>query len=75
MHVLTLAAYARTGALDPGVLRMFALVAPAMLIPSLLGAWLFHRVSERGFERLVLALLLASGIGMLASAGRTLWAH
>jgi uncharacterized membrane protein YfcA len=74
MHMLALAAYARTGTLDPGVLRLFALVAPAMLIPSLLGAHLFHRVSERSFERIVLGLLLASGIGMLASVGRTLWA-
>ncbi|THD42863.1 MAG: sulfite exporter TauE/SafE family protein [Bradyrhizobium sp.] len=75
MHLLTLAAYARTGGLDAGALRLFALVAPAMLIPSLLGARLFHRVDDRGFERLVLALLLASGLGMLVSTGRTLWAR
>jgi hypothetical protein len=75
MHMLALAAYARTGTLDPGVLHLFAVVAPAMLIPSLLGAYLFHRVSERGFERIVLGLLLASGIGMLASTARLLWAR
>ena len=73
MHILVLAAYARTGTLDPGVLRLFALVAPAMLIPSLLGAHLFHRVCESSFERIVLGLLLASGIGMLASVGQVLW--
>jgi uncharacterized protein len=73
MHTLALAAYARTGTLDPGVLRLFALVAPAMLIPSFLGARLFHRASERDFERIVLGLLLVSGLAMLASAGRTLW--
>ena len=73
MQVLTLAAYARTGALDAGALRLFAVVAPAMLIPSFLGARLFPRVSERGFERLALVLLVASGLGMLVSAGRTLW--
>jgi uncharacterized membrane protein YfcA len=73
MHGLALAAYARTGTLDVNALRLFAVVAPAMLIPSFLGARLFHRVSERGFERIVLALLLVSGLGMLASAGRTFW--
>ena len=72
MQVLTLAAYARTGALDAGALRLFAVVAPAMLIPAFLGARLFPRVSERGFERLALVLLVASGLGMLVSAGRTL---
>ena len=46
-----------------------------MLIPSFLGARLFHRVSERGFERIVLALLLVSGLGMLASTGRSLWSR
>jgi uncharacterized membrane protein YfcA len=75
MHGLALTAYARTGTLDANALRLFVVVAPAMLIPSFLGARLFHRVSERGFERIVLALLLVSGLGMLASTGRTLWAR
>ena len=53
--------------------RLFALVAPAMLIPSYFGARLYHRFSEKTFERLVLALLLASGLALLVGGARTLW--
>ena len=67
MHSLTLAAYAASGLLDGGTLRLFAVAAPAMVIPSLLGARLYRRVSEAGFRRLVLVLLLGSGVGLLVS--------
>ncbi len=73
MHVLTLSAYARTGTLDATTFHLFGLVAPAMLIPSYIGARLYHRFSEKTFERLVLALLLASGIALLVGGARTLW--
>jgi hypothetical protein len=74
MHVLTLSAYASTGTLDATSFRLFALVAPAMLIPSYIGARLYRRASERAFERLVLALLLASGIALVVGGVRALWA-
>lgn len=50
------------------MLPLFALVAPAMLIPSLLGARLYIGISELAFRRLVLALLTASGVALLASS-------
>jgi len=50
------------------MLPLFALVAPALLIPSLLGARVYMGLSEIGFRRVVLALLTASGVVMVASA-------
>ena len=73
LHVLTLSAYASTGTLDATAFRLFALVAPAMLIPSYIGARLYRRASEKAFERLVLALLLASGIALLVGGAKALW--
>jgi len=73
MHVLTLCAYASTGTLDATAFRLFALVAPAMLIPSYFGARLCRRFGEKAFERLALALLLASGAGLLVGVARALW--
>ena len=67
MHGLTLAAYFAGGLITVPTLTTFAIAAPAMVVPSLLGARLYARVSESGFRRLVLLLLLASGVALLAS--------
>lgn len=72
MHTLTLTAYARTGTLDATAFRLFILVAPAMLIPSYIGAHFYHRFSEQAFERLVLAVLLASGVALVVGGVRAL---
>ena len=69
--VLTLAAYARTGAVDPADLRLFAIVAPAALAASFVGARLAGGGGAVG--RIALLVALASGLGMLIIAGRTLW--
>jgi uncharacterized membrane protein YfcA len=47
---------------------MFAVVAPALLVPVLLGSRLYIGLSELAFRRLVLVLLTASGAVMLAAA-------
>jgi len=65
MHVVTLTVYARTGGLAALDWRLFALAAPAMLIPSYFGARLYRRFSERAFQRVILSLLLFSGFAML----------
>ena len=70
---LTLAAYARTGAVEPNDLRLFAIVAPVALVASFLGARLAGRSGGRTVGRIALALTLASGVAMLLMAGRTLW--
>ena len=72
MHTLTLASYATSGILTGETLRLVAVAAPAMLVPVLLGARLYSRLSGAGFRRLLLSLLLLSGLGLLASVLRRL---
>ncbi len=67
MHTLTLAAYAAGGLITAPTLGLFAVAAPAMVIPSLIGARLYAGVSEAGFRRMVLVLLMVSGIMLLVS--------
>lgn len=45
-----------------------AWVAPALVIPALLGAKLYDRIGQIAFRRIVLSVLTASGLAMLASA-------
>ena len=65
MHTLTLTAYFATGLVTAQTGLMFAVAGPAMAIPSLLGARLYARVSPEGFRRVILCLLLASGVALL----------
>jgi uncharacterized membrane protein YfcA len=73
MHALTLTIYARTGTLDAATVRLFAIVAPAMLIPSYFGGRLYGSFSEKTFARMILLLLLASGVAMAFGSARELW--
>lgn len=68
MQALTLAIYAASGLLTRQTLFLFALMAPTMVVPSLLGARLYGRFSEIGFRRLILILLSLSGIVLLLSS-------
>lgn len=62
MHVATLTAYVVAGhAITGEVLGLFAIIAPALVIPALLGAMLFRRMNQKAFRRLVLGLLFVSG--------------
>jgi uncharacterized membrane protein YfcA len=70
MHVTTLTVYSRTGTLDATTLKLFAVAAPAMLIPSFFGTRLYGRFSEKTFTRVVFILLLGSGAALLVSAAR-----
>ena len=72
MHTLTLTVYIVDGAITAETGRMFAIVAPALVVPCLIGARLYSRVSELQFRRMVLGLLFLSGLGLLASAGSRL---
>ncbi|HKN31350.1 MAG TPA: hypothetical protein VJY34_27100 [Roseiarcus sp.] len=73
MHVMTIAVYAASGTLAHADVRQFLIVAPAMLIPSYLGAHVFTRFTKRAFTRAVLVALLASGIALVYGAMRSLW--
>ncbi len=68
MLTVTFITYMATGIVKREMLPHFAIVIPAMLIPSLLGARLYAGISETGFRKVVLGLLTASGIALLAAA-------
>jgi len=66
MHAVTLAAYFASGLVTREALRLFLVVAPAMLAPTLAGVWLYDRCSDAAFRRVVLGLLAASGAVLVA---------
>jgi uncharacterized protein len=61
MHGLTMAAYLATGTISAEAARLCLVVAPAMLVPTLVGARLYRRFSDTAFRKIVLGLLAASG--------------
>ena len=67
MQGLTIAVYIVTGTITTKTLPFFVIEAPAMLLPTLIGARLYLRFSEAGFRRLILLLLTASGLVLVAS--------
>ncbi len=49
-------------------MRLFLIGLPALLAGSWLGLRLYSRLDETGFRRVVLVLLLASGLALAAPA-------
>ena len=68
MLAVTFCSYLATGIATLEMAPLFAVVAPAMLLPSLLGARLYLGISEAAFRKVVLGLLTASGVALLAAA-------
>lgn len=68
MQAVTFAIYVASGVITRKTLPMFAVVAPALLIPTLLGTRLYLGISEATFRKIVLSLLTLSGIALLASS-------
>ena len=68
MQVVTFASYLATGILEPRMLPLLAVVAPAVLVPVLLGARVYLGISDLAFRKVVLGLLTASGIALLAAS-------
>lgn len=68
MLTCAMAAFIAKGIVTRDMLPMFAIVAPAMLVPTLLGARLYVGLSEESFRRVVLTLLTLTGIAFLASS-------
>nr|WP_223992845.1 sulfite exporter TauE/SafE family protein [Cupriavidus pampae] len=66
--IVTMAVYVGTGIVTTDMLPKFAIVAPAMLIPTLLGTRVYLGISDVAFRRIVLSLLTLSGVAMLAAA-------
>ena len=65
MHMATLTAYALSGAITGEILVLFAWIAPALAIPAVLGVLLFRRLATRTFRRMILLLLLVSGLTLV----------
>lgn len=65
---VTMITYIAKGNVTKEMLPQFAIIAPAMLIPNLLGARLYKGISDILFKKIVLSLLTASGITLLISA-------
>jgi len=57
--------YAAAGRIDAAVLTKVLVLAPVTFAAGLAGAWAHDRVPERAFRRLVMALLLVSGLAMV----------
>jgi uncharacterized membrane protein YfcA len=55
------------GTVDTQTLRLFILGLPILLVGTWLGLRLYGRVDESGFRKIVLALLLASGLALIFS--------
>ncbi|MCC4607755.1 sulfite exporter TauE/SafE family protein [Xanthomonas campestris pv. zinniae] len=68
MLLVTMATYLGSGAVTWDMLPLFAIVAPAMHVPTLLGARLYVGLSEATFRQVVLGLLTVSGVAMLLSS-------
>jgi len=65
---VTMGVYLARGLVTRDMLPLFGVVAPAMLLPVLLGARLYVGISEASFRKVVLVMLTASGLALLASA-------
>ena len=65
---VTMAVYLFKGVVTRDMLPMFGIVAPAMLVPTLLGGRLYRGLSDQRFRQIVLGLLTASGVALLGSS-------
>lgn len=66
--VVTMGAYLATGIVTRQMWPLFAVVAPAMLVPTLIGTRIYRGLDEARFRQIVLGLLTASGVALLASS-------
>ncbi|KRC70786.1 Sulfite exporter TauE/SafE [compost metagenome] len=68
MLMVTMASYVLTGVVTRDMLPLFAMIVPAMLVPTLLGTRVYVGISDVTFRRVVLGLLTLSGFALLASS-------
>jgi len=68
MHVVTMTAYAASGLLTKERASWLLVAIPAMLIPSLLGAKLYTKISDVAFRRMILVILALTGVALLLSS-------
>jgi uncharacterized membrane protein YfcA len=68
MHMVTLTGYGVSGLFTAERAKWLLIAIPAMLIPALLGAKLYTKISDVAFRRLILVLLSMTGIALLVSS-------
>jgi len=68
MLSVTVVTYVAAGLVTRAMLPMLAIVLPAMLIPTLLGARIYLGISEAMFRTLVLSLLILSGLALVGAS-------
>jgi uncharacterized membrane protein YfcA len=64
---LALASFAVAGLLDARFVDAFLIALPATIAGSLIGQWLYRRLSDDTFTRVVLLVLLAAGMSLVWS--------
>jgi uncharacterized protein len=64
-HGAALAWLGGTGAVGPHMLEMFAMALPALALGAWLGLHLYGRVDAAQFRKVLLGLLLVSGVGLV----------
>jgi uncharacterized protein len=65
---VAMAAYILSGTVRWSDVPLFAIVAPALVIPAIIGSRIYIGISEANFRKIILSLLTGSGIALLASA-------
>jgi uncharacterized protein len=66
--LMALLAFGGTGIVTRDTMRLFLIGLPALLVGTVLGWFLYGKLDEVTFRRIVLALLLVSGVALAASA-------
>lgn len=66
--MVTFCSYVGTGIVTRAMVPLLGVVAVALLIPALLGARVYHGISEIAFRKVVLALLTLSGVALLGAS-------
>lgn len=64
---MMLAASAVWGLIGWAFLKGALIVAPSTIIGAYCGEWLYRRVDDRRFDRIILTILMLSGIGLIMS--------
>lgn len=68
MQVITLVGYAWAGQMTAEFAWLCLLVLPAVLVPAWIGTQLYTRLSDQVFRRIILGLLLVSGVLLVSSS-------
>jgi uncharacterized protein len=71
VFAMSAVALGASGAVDSDTLRLFAIGLPILLAGTWLGLKLYGRVDDAGFRKIVLTLLLVSGVALLFSLRQT----